>query len=163
MDLLVSPRRALAPAVVIAAILTFAISGVAQAASLTRPEAALLRAMNSARAAHGLQPLRVDDRLVGTSRAHSRTMLRAQALFHGAFTVRIRRAGVRAPALGENLAWGSGSLSAARQIVDLWLQSPEHRANLLRPGFQTVGVGAVRGSFEGYAGALVVTTDFAGR
>ena len=163
MVLLVSPSRALAPAALVAAILTFACAGTGQAASLTRPEAALLQAMNAARAAHGLRPLRIDDRLVSTSRGHSRVMLRAQSLFHGAFTVRIRRAGVHAPALGENLAWGSGSLSAARAIVDLWLQSPEHRANLLRPGFQTVGVGAVRGTFDGYPGALVVTTDFAGR
>jgi uncharacterized protein YkwD len=157
------PRRALTLAVLVAAIFTFVFGGAAQAASLTRPESALLRAMNSARAAHGLRPLRIDNRLVSTSRAHSRAMLRAQALFHGAFTARIRRAGVQAPALGENLAWGSASLSAARTIVDLWLQSPEHRANLLRPGFRTVGVGAVRGTFDGYAGALVVTTDFAGQ
>src|SRR5262249_36074093 len=148
---------------VVVAIVAFSLAGGGQAASLSRPEAALLRAMNSARAAHGLRPLQIDNRLVSTSRAHSRTMLRTQTLFHGAFTVRIRRAGVRAPTLGENLAWGTGTLSAARAIVDLWLQSPEHRANLLRPGFRTVGVGAVRGSFEGNAGALVVTTDFAGR
>jgi uncharacterized protein YkwD len=157
------PRRALTPAAIVAVVFTFVFAGAAQGASLTRPEAALLRVMNSARAAHGLQPLRLDERLVRTSRSHSRTMLRAQTLFHGAFTARIRRAGVHAPTVGENLAWGSGGLSAARVIVDMWLASPAHRANLLRPGFRTVGVGAVRGSFDGYAGALVVTTDFAGR
>jgi len=45
----------------------------------------------------------------------------------------------------------------------MWMASPEHRANLLRPGYRTVGVGATRGTFQGYAHALVVTTDFAGR
>jgi uncharacterized protein YkwD len=45
----------------------------------------------------------------------------------------------------------------------MWLASPPHRANLLRPGFRTVGVGVARGTFQGYAGALLVTTDFAGR
>ena len=47
--------------------------------------------------------------------------------------------------------------------MNAWLASPEHRANLLRPGYRTVGVGARKGTFEGYAGAVVVTTDFAGR
>jgi uncharacterized protein YkwD len=70
--------------------------------------------------------------------------------------------GIRAPRVGENLAWEVGTLSRARAIVRSWLASPSHRANLLRPGFSMVGVGAVRGTFNGYRGALMVTTDFAG-
>ena len=153
-------RRALAPAALVAVSLVFA--GTAQTASLTRPETALLRAMNAARVAHGLRPLQLDVRLERAARGHSRTMLRTQSFSHGAFTARIRREGVRAPAVGENLAWGSGALSRAQVIVNMWLTSPSHRANLLRPGFRTVGVGAVRGTFQGYSGALLVTTDFAG-
>jgi hypothetical protein len=34
---------------------------------------------------------------------------------------------------------------------------------LLRPGFRRVGIGALRGTFSGVSGALVVTADFAGR
>jgi uncharacterized protein YkwD len=44
----------------------------------------------------------------------------------------------------------------------MWLRSPEHRANLLHAGYRTVGVGALAGRFNGYSGALVITTDFAG-
>ena len=44
-----------------------------------------------------------------------------------------------------------------------WLASPEHRANLLRPGYARIGIGLVRGSFLGNGGATVVTADFAGR
>ena len=90
-------------------------------------------------------------------------MLRKGSLSHGAFGARIRAAGVKASTVGENLAWASGPLSQARTIVNLWLNSPEHRANLLRPGYRTVGVGAQKGTFEGVSEALVVTTDFAGR
>ena len=90
-------------------------------------------------------------------------MLRTQSFAHGAFSARIRAQGVKAPRVGENLGWGVGSLSWARVIVSMWMASPEHRANLLRPGYRTVGVGATRGTFQGYAHALVVTTDFAGR
>jgi uncharacterized protein YkwD len=124
---------------------------------------ALLRAMNEARQAHGLGPLRIDRRLQRVARAHSRTILRTGSFSHGAFSTRIRAAGVRAPRLGENLAWAAGALAQARQVVNLWLNSPEHRANLLRPGYRTVGVGARKGTLDGVPGAVVVTTDFAGR
>ena len=36
-------------------------------------------------------------------------------------------------------------------------------ANLLRPGYRIVGVGAVTGCFNGQRHTLMVTTDFAGR
>jgi uncharacterized protein YkwD len=90
-------------------------------------------------------------------------MLRTDRFAHGAFAARIRSAGVRARRVGENLAWAVGPVTEADAIVNAWLASPEHRANLLRTGYRTVGVGIRVGSFEGHAGASVVTTDFAGR
>jgi uncharacterized protein YkwD len=155
------PRRVLTLAVVTTAMAT--LGGKAEAATLTRSESALLRVMNEARASHGLRPLRIDRRLQRAARAHSSNMLRTQTFAHGAYSLRIRRTGVRAPRVGENLAWSSGALARARVIVNMWLASPEHRANLLHAGYRTVGVGALRGRFEGCSGALVVTTDFAGR
>ena len=135
----------------------------ASTASLAQSESALLSAMNSARAAHGLQPLRADGRLERAARGHSSYMLRTGRFAHGAFASRIRRVGVRTPRIGENLAWSSGALTAAQAIVSMWLASPEHRANLLHPGYRLVGVGALRGSFDGQSNARMVTTDFAGR
>ena len=44
----------------------------------------------------------------------------------------------------------------------MWLASPEHRANLLHAGYRIVGVGALRGCFDGRRHTLMVTTDFAG-
>ena len=134
----------------------------AQSPSLNRDESSLLGVMNHVRTSRGLQPLRVDRRLERVARARSATMLRTDAFSHGDFAARIRRAGVRAYRIGENLAWGAGALSRARAIVNAWLGSPGHRANLLHPGFRLVGVGALRGTFKGYSGALMVTTDFAG-
>ncbi len=139
-------------------------AGAADAASttsLTQAESSLLSAMNSARTAHGLQPLRADNRLERAARGHSSYMLRTGRFAHGAFARRIRRVGVHAPRIGENLAWSSGALTAAQAIVSMWLASPEHRANLLHPGYRLVGVGALRGAFSGQS-ALMVTTDFAG-
>ena len=115
------------------------------------------------RVANGLRSLRADARLEHAARAHSSRMLRTGTFAHGAFNVRIRRVGVRAPRVGENLAWGAGGYAQARAIVRMWLASPSHRANLLRPGYRIVGVGAIKGVFNGQRGTLMVTTDFAGR
>jgi uncharacterized protein YkwD len=110
-----------------------------------------------------VQPLRADWRLERAARSHSSKMLSAGVFFHGAFSARIRSVGVRAPRLGENLAWGIGRRSRARAIVRMWLASPGHRRNLLDGGYRLVGVGALRGNFSGRQGVLMITTDFAGR
>jgi uncharacterized protein YkwD len=134
----------------------------ASAAGLTRAEARLLRDLNRVRAAHGLAPLRYDSRLQQAARAHSHDMLVKQIFQHGAFGERMVRFDVRGTLTGENLAWGNGSLGTAGSIVRAWLASPEHRANLLRPGFTRIGIGDLVGPFLGYTGAHVVTADFAG-
>jgi len=56
---------------------------------------------------------------------------------------------------GENLALGTGGLSSAT-AVQLWLNSPGHRANLLSPSYHTVGVGLAGSS------TVIATTDFGG-
>ena len=118
--------------------------------------------MNEVRSSHGLKPLRVDPRLTRAARSHSLDMVRRQYFAHGAFVPRLKRFNVRGPRLGENLAWGVGSLAHARSIVAGWMGSPPHRANLLRPAFRRVGIGNVVGRFAGHARARVVTADFAG-
>jgi uncharacterized protein YkwD len=145
------------------AVVALILAGEAQPASLTRTESSLLTVMNQARLAHGVQPLRADWRLERAARSHSSKMLSAGVFFHGAFSARIRSVGVRAPRLGENLAWGMGRRSRARAIVRMWLASPGHRRNLLDGGYRLVGVGALRGNFSGRQGVLMITTDFAGR
>ena len=135
----------------------------ASAASLSTTEESLIQAVNEARAANGVSPLRVDHALVRAARAHTETMLRTDVLSHGSFGSRLDSFGARGPRFGENLAWGTGARGRARALVRSWLASPAHRANLLRPGFDRIGIGALKGSFAGYRGAVVVTADFAGR
>lgn len=131
-------------------------------AGLTRTEASLLREINVVRARHGLRPLRYDGRLQQAARAHSRDMLATGLFRHGAFGSRLQEFDVRARLAGENLAWGTGRAGTARGIVTAWLESPEHRANLLRSSFTRIGVADLAGVFLGAAGAHVVTADFAG-
>ena len=134
-----------------------------QATAAPQSEQALLGAVNGVRASHGLRPLRVDGGLVRAARSYSAHMIQTGVFTHGAMGARLAQHGVRGPVFGENLAWGVGSTASARAIVRGWMASPGHRANLLRPGWTRVGLGALRGTFQGYRGATVVTADFAGR
>jgi uncharacterized protein YkwD len=124
--------------------------------------ASLVAAINEARTTHELRPLHADPRLERAARSHSADMIRRGYFAHGPVSSRLARFGVRTRRIGENLAWAVGSAAEARAIVRLWLASPPHRANLLRPGFRRVGVGSLSGPFAGHDGALVVTADFAG-
>jgi uncharacterized protein YkwD len=146
----------------LAAFVGLLLVGTANAAVLTKRESTLLSAVNKARAAHGLAPLKVDRTLVRVARRHSTTLLRRDVFTHGDFSTRIRRSGARGPRFGENLAWGTGSRASAATIVRSWLRSPGHRRNLLRPGFRRIGLGTVVGTFAGHRGATMVTADFAG-
>jgi uncharacterized protein YkwD len=144
----------------VAGLLLLVHAATAAARTLTGSESAVLRVINGVRISHGLRPLRIDGRLMRSARAHSADMLRRQYFAHGAFASRMRASGAAGPLFGEDLAWGPVSAS---WVVGKWLASPEHRANLLRPGFRRIGVGGVIGTFGGHAGAFVVTADFAGR
>jgi uncharacterized protein YkwD len=137
--------------------LVFAAS--ASARGLTASESSVLRAMNAVRVGRGLARLRLDTRLERSARGHSTDMLRRGYFSHSDFAARMAIAGARGPLFGEDLSWGPPS---AQWVVEHWLASPSHRANLLRPGFRRVGVGTVIGTFGGHADALVVTADFAG-
>jgi uncharacterized protein YkwD len=152
-----------AQAVVVAIVLAAVVASSAWAASpAPHSENALLRAINGARTSRGLRPLRLDPKLQTAARAHSLEMLRYGYFAHGAFARRLTSFGVRGPTIGENLAWGKGTYRRAGVIVREWLESPEHRANLLRPGFRRIGIGSLTGRFAGQRNALVVTADFAG-
>jgi uncharacterized protein YkwD len=123
----------------------------------------LLGAVNHTRTARGLPPLRIDTRLVRAARSHSLEMLRGNYFAHGDFHGRMVAFDVQGPTAGENLAWGNGSYASPASIVAEWLASPEHRANLLRPGWTRIGIGLARGAFLGNGAATIVTADFAGR
>lgn len=133
-----------------------------RATTLTQNERSLLGAVNGVRASHGLRPLRVDGVLTRAARSYSATLIRTDVFTHGALGARLAAHGARGPIFGENLAWGVGRRASAGRIVDSWMASPGHRANLLRPGWTRIGIGALRGSFMGHSGATVVTADFAG-
>ncbi len=68
--------------------------------------------------------------------------------------------GAQTWAVGENLAWGSGSRSTPRRIVKAWMGSPGHRHNILNARFREIGIGVVSGTPANRAerGATYTTT-----
>jgi uncharacterized protein YkwD len=42
----------------------------------------------------------------------------------------------------------------------MWLASPDHRANLLKPDYRRIGIGVAYGTFHGNDGAAVIAADF---
>jgi uncharacterized protein YkwD len=102
--------------------------------------AAILCLHNQIRAENDLPALRENKKLRKAALGHSRHMVKDTFFEHttpeGVTMVdRILRAKyVREDqgwALGENLAWGTGSYGTPRGAVDAWMDSPGHRANIL--------------------------------
>lgn len=54
---------------------------------------------------------------------------------------------------GENLAV---HFTDSESVVDAWLDSPTHRANILNNSYQEIGVGTAKGKYEGYDTVFVV-------
>ena len=69
---------------------------------------------------------------------------------------------VRAYALGENIAWGTGEYATPAETMKSWMASPGHRHNILNGRFRHVGIGIALGAPVDAAGevAATYTTDF---
>jgi uncharacterized protein YkwD len=98
--------------------------------------------VNSIRAAHGLAPLAWHHTATGVALEHAREMSAFDYLDHvdldGAGPgQRLAEAGLVPYGWGENI----GRAASAADVVAAWMDSPEHRANILTPGFTHVGTG----------------------
>ena len=111
--------------------------------------------VNEERRSRGLVPLRPNRRLSVAARWHARDMVRHSYFAHNSrngarFTSRIRKSGYLRHAarwlIGENLAWGGGARANPRRIVQGWMESPRHRANILEHRFREIGVAATAGA-----------------
>ena len=110
--------------------------------------------INAQRHARGLAPLVANARLARAAQGHAADMVARAYFSHvspggSSFTDRLRRVGYTgrcAWAVGETLAWGSGSLATPASRVRGWMHSPPHRAILLSAAYREVGIGVRRGS-----------------
>jgi uncharacterized protein YkwD len=144
--------------------------------SIERVRDAVLCVINERRAESGRQPLRASPHLARSATAHSRDMIEHRYLAHEqegrpTLLARVRDAGYfdgAATALfSENIGLAPIGGATARLLVDAWLGSPEHRANVLHPMFADLGVGTAftepDDAFYPQNRALLITTDFGQR
>jgi uncharacterized protein YkwD len=137
--------------------------------NLPEIRAAILCLHNQIRAENDLPALRENKRLRKAALGHSRDMVKARFFEHttpeGVTMVdRILEARyVREDegwVLGENLAWGTGSLGTPRGAVDAWMASPTHRANVLKKAYRELGVDISVGAPVSDAAGATYTVDF---
>jgi uncharacterized protein YkwD len=146
-------------------------SRVNQTRQATAVELGVLEQLNQIRAAHHLHALTLNAGLSQAALVHSQDMLAKGYFDHSSadgqpFWKRILTyypTGSGYWSVGENLFWSSGQATAT-QSTNAWMDSPEHRANILNPAWRQIGVAAVTspsapGTYEGLA-VTVVTTDF---
>lgn len=133
--------------------------------------AAVLCLVNRERNRAGLRPLdrnrdlqraaqRHNDRMVGSGcfshqcsgEADLGTRLKSTGYLGG---------GLRRWAYGENIAWGMDRRGSPAAVVDAWMGSPPHRANILSGSFRELGVGFGTGSpSRGRDPGGIYTIDF---
>ncbi|HEV2780869.1 MAG TPA: CAP domain-containing protein [Actinophytocola sp.] len=109
------------------------------------PAAAIDRVVelvNLARVENGCDPVRVDADLTEAATAHSEDMSRRDYFSHTTpegvtFDKRILEAGYSTPG-AENIARGQ---ETADEVMDAWMKSKGHKANILNCELTTIGVG----------------------
>lgn len=120
------------------------------------PAQALFASANQERASRGLAPLKWSTSLTTAAQQHAQRMAAQNTLSHQLpgepdMAARATQAGARFSALAENVAEGPSVAVIHRE----WMNSPPHRANLLDPHLDSVGIAAAEG-----AGVLFAVEDF---
>ncbi|MER6853213.1 MULTISPECIES: CAP domain-containing protein [Streptomyces] len=106
-------------------------------------EAQVLALVNKERASAGCSPVAANDRLTRAADDYSDVMAASGVMSHtgpdgSTMTSRVEAAGYEWSTLGENIARGQ---SDAASVMESWMNSPGHRANILNCSFKELGVG----------------------
>lgn len=112
----------------------------------TQDEQAMLNLINKERAAAGLQPLTMDAQLTQIARDKGQDMIDNNYFGHQSPTYgspfdQMKSNGVTYRYAGENLA-GAPDVNTAHTNL---MNSPGHKANILKPEYTEVGIGVVEG------------------
>jgi uncharacterized protein YkwD len=160
-------RMAWLAAIIVALCVMAAPAGATAPDNLQALRQRALELVNQARAAHGLSRLEPGSNLDEAAQSHAQDMLR-----HGYFshtspyggTVQDRyvaAGGSRSELVAENIARCEGCTATAARIERLqegWMNSPEHRENILREGLSRFGFGIATNA----QGSLYAVQTFAG-
>jgi len=141
------------------------VSGYADQASVTSvTPSAIVTLTNKARTTRNIAAVAENAKLKQAARAKANDMVKNGYFAHISPTkvtpwTFFKQAGYAYTAAGENLAI---DYSSSEDIIDAWLASPSHRANLLSTRFKEIGVATATGTIDG-ATSLVVVQMFGAR
>ena len=112
----------------------------------------MLTLVNQQRAANGLKALSMDSALTKTATLKSQDMAKLGYFDHTSPTYgspfdMMKQFGITYRAAGENIAMGQTS---PQQVMQDWMNSPGHRANILNSSFTKLGVGIAQNSSGQY-------------
>jgi len=112
----------------------------------------IIDATNKARIAEGIPPLRVNEALVASAKLKADDMITLEYFEHESPSGKVvsdlgAEVGYDYIIMGENLALGN--FDGADDLVQAWMDSPGHRANILNTLYQEIGIYAAKGMFEG--------------
>ena len=137
-----SPQRLIVLVVaLVASLVLSAAPASALSASATYAQQAH-RATNKARTAHALPRLTKQDCLRRYAARQAKAMAAAQQMYHQDLGPILGEC--KLAAAGENVAYGYGSGRAV--VTDGWMNSVGHRANILNPLYQLMGIAARKGA-----------------
>jgi uncharacterized protein YkwD len=129
-------------------------------ATMSALERAVVDLTNQAREQNGLPPLEANPVLVAMAQLQSNNMAQLNEMAHVLPGVAEPTLQSRAEAAGYNYAWLGENIafnySDATSVVTAWMNSPEHRANILNPNYTDIGVGFAWNSL----GQAYATEDF---
>ncbi|MEY9988839.1 uncharacterized protein YkwD [Streptomyces sp. V4I8] len=121
------------------------------AGDLSRTATEVVDLTNRERTRAGLRPLAVDPALTAAAQTYSSDMATRAFYSHTSPEGsqpwdRAAAAGSRMRAIGENIACGQRSPA---EVVEGWMNSPGHRANILKRDFTHIGIGFAGGGPAG--------------
>jgi uncharacterized protein YkwD len=133
----------------------------APTAGLTQLEQDALNLINAKRAEVGAPALVIDAGMQAVARKHSADMRDRNYFAHTSpdgvtFGQRLDAAGEGGGSRSENIARGQ---TTAQRVVDVWMGSSGHKANLLNPNFRATGLGVATGNGSTLSGPFW-TQDF---
>jgi uncharacterized YkwD family protein len=111
-------------------------------------ELRVVELVNKERVSRGLQPLANNWQLQRVARYKSADMLNKKYFSHTSPTYgspfnMMENFGITFSSAGENIAMGQRT---PEEVVNAWMNSPGHRANILSPTYTQIGVGYAKGS-----------------
>ena len=107
----------------------------------------VIQLVNAERAAAGVALLEEHPQLQWSARTHDIIMAASGVLSHDGWSSYIEQSGFNIGYAGENIAWGQHD---ATEVMNTWMNSPGHRANILSVDYKYIGVGCVIDALGAY-------------